>query len=154
MRKQGTTLKHWFFHFPRFPPLSGSMPTDYELYYGFTRFAIELNELCPELKDVLPRTDARFRPDQRYNTEFTTASLLLLRHAKQGHRFPTKHISGFVICSLFLECLVKSGVCVRQAPGGGELGDGFLREAAHRGPAENQEKVERGEWHQTGAVLL
>lgn len=49
-----------------FVPLpSGSMPTDYELYYGFTRFAVELNELCPELKDVLPRTDARFRPDQR-----------------------------------------------------------------------------------------
>lgn len=47
--------------------LSGSMPTDYELYYGFTRFAIELNELCPELKDALPRTDARFRPDQRYS---------------------------------------------------------------------------------------
>ncbi|KAA8588116.1 hypothetical protein FQN60_001310 [Etheostoma spectabile] len=43
----------------------GSMPTNYELYYGFTRFAIELNELCPELKDALPRTDARFRPDQR-----------------------------------------------------------------------------------------
>ncbi|XP_061647285.1 oxysterol-binding protein-related protein 6 isoform X5 [Phyllopteryx taeniolatus] len=47
----------------------GSMPTDYELYYGFTRFATELNELCPELKDVLPRTDARFRPDQRYLEE-------------------------------------------------------------------------------------
>ncbi|XP_068602806.1 oxysterol-binding protein-related protein 6 [Brachionichthys hirsutus] len=47
----------------------GSMPTDYELYYGFTRFAIELNELCPELKDVLPRTDSRFRPDQRYLEE-------------------------------------------------------------------------------------
>lgn len=44
---------------------AGSMPTDYELYYGFTRFASELNELCPELKDVLPRTDTRFRPDQR-----------------------------------------------------------------------------------------
>lgn len=42
------------------------MPTDYELYYGFTRFAIELNELCPEMKEVLPPTDARFRPDQRY----------------------------------------------------------------------------------------
>lgn len=42
------------------------MPTDYELYYGFTRFAIELNELCPEMKDLLPSTDARFRPDQRY----------------------------------------------------------------------------------------
>lgn len=52
--------------FVGFPP-PGSMPTDYELYYGFTRFAIELNELCPELKDALPRTDARFRPDQRYN---------------------------------------------------------------------------------------
>uniref|UniRef100_A0A3Q3FSF0 Oxysterol-binding protein n=1 Tax=Labrus bergylta TaxID=56723 RepID=A0A3Q3FSF0_9LABR len=47
----------------------GSMPTDYELYYGFTRFAIELNELCPDLKDVLPRTDARFRPDQRHLEE-------------------------------------------------------------------------------------
>lgn len=47
----------------------GSMPTDYELYYGFTRFAIELNELCPELKDALPRTDARFRPDQRFLEE-------------------------------------------------------------------------------------
>ncbi|XP_059355528.1 oxysterol-binding protein-related protein 6 isoform X7 [Carassius carassius] len=43
----------------------GSMPTDYELYYGFSRFAIELNELCPELKELLPPTDARFRPDQR-----------------------------------------------------------------------------------------
>ncbi|XP_075036653.1 oxysterol-binding protein-related protein 6 isoform X2 [Mixophyes fleayi] len=43
----------------------GSMPTNYELYYGFTRFAIELNELDPVLKDYLPITDARFRPDQR-----------------------------------------------------------------------------------------
>ncbi|TRY88837.1 hypothetical protein DNTS_016927 [Danionella cerebrum] len=43
----------------------GSMPTDYELYYGFTRFAVELNELHPEMKELLPPTDARFRPDQR-----------------------------------------------------------------------------------------
>ncbi|XP_065149256.1 oxysterol-binding protein-related protein 6 isoform X1 [Paramisgurnus dabryanus] len=43
----------------------GVMPTDYELYYGFSRFAIELNELFPEMKDLLPPTDARFRPDQR-----------------------------------------------------------------------------------------
>ncbi|XP_074974083.1 oxysterol-binding protein-related protein 6 isoform X3 [Caretta caretta] len=43
----------------------GSMPTHYERYYGFTRFAIELNELDPVLKDILPTTDARFRPDQR-----------------------------------------------------------------------------------------
>uniref|UniRef100_A0A8C6V5S5 Oxysterol-binding protein n=1 Tax=Naja naja TaxID=35670 RepID=A0A8C6V5S5_NAJNA len=44
----------------------GSMPTNYEHYYGFTRFAIELNELDPALKDLLPKTDARFRPDQRH----------------------------------------------------------------------------------------
>lgn len=43
----------------------GAMPHDYELYYGFSRFAIELNELTPELVKVLPPTDTRFRPDQR-----------------------------------------------------------------------------------------
>ncbi|XP_033859846.2 oxysterol-binding protein-related protein 6-like isoform X2 [Acipenser ruthenus] len=47
----------------------GSMPTDYEMYYGFTRFAIELNELCPTIKDLIPPTDARFRPDQRFLEE-------------------------------------------------------------------------------------
>ncbi|KAM6460569.1 oxysterol-binding protein-related protein 6 isoform 7-T12 [Liasis olivaceus] len=47
----------------------GSMPTNYERYYGFTRFAIELNELDPALKDLLPKTDARFRPDQRHLEE-------------------------------------------------------------------------------------
>ncbi|XP_077175706.1 oxysterol-binding protein-related protein 6 isoform X3 [Paroedura picta] len=47
----------------------GSMPTNYERYYGFTRFAIELNELDPALKDLLPKTDARFRPDQRFLEE-------------------------------------------------------------------------------------
>lgn len=47
----------------------GTMPEDYELYYGFTRFAIELNELDPELAKVLPPTDTRFRPDQRHLEE-------------------------------------------------------------------------------------
>ncbi|XP_068101536.1 oxysterol-binding protein-related protein 6 isoform X2 [Hyperolius riggenbachi] len=47
----------------------GSMPTNFELYYGFTRFAIELNELDPVMKDFLPKTDARFRPDQRFLEE-------------------------------------------------------------------------------------
>lgn len=45
----------------------GTMPEDYELYYGFTRFAMELNELDLETAKVLPKTDTRFRPDQRYN---------------------------------------------------------------------------------------
>ncbi|CAH1788055.1 unnamed protein product [Owenia fusiformis] len=43
----------------------GAMPEDYELYYGFTRFAIELNELCQEDAKLLPATDTRFRTDQR-----------------------------------------------------------------------------------------
>ncbi|XP_074642132.1 oxysterol-binding protein-related protein 3-like [Tubulanus polymorphus] len=43
----------------------GSLPEDQELYYGFTRFAIELNELDCDLAKILPSTDTRFRPDQR-----------------------------------------------------------------------------------------
>ncbi|CAG8443415.1 11454_t:CDS:2 [Ambispora leptoticha] len=38
---------------------------DYEQYYGFTQFTIELNELTPDIVDFLPITDTRFRPDQR-----------------------------------------------------------------------------------------
>lgn len=97
------------------------MPTDYELYYGFTRFAIELNELCPELKDVLPRTDTRFRPDQRYD-------------------------SG---CPLHASQLLKSDTWLMQIPGRRKPGNGVFREAAYRRSAANQEEVERGEQRQT-----
>ncbi|XP_047216065.1 oxysterol-binding protein-related protein 6-like isoform X1 [Girardinichthys multiradiatus] len=40
-------------------------PDDHFRYYGFSRYARELNELNAKLKDVLPPTDTRFRPDQR-----------------------------------------------------------------------------------------
>lgn len=60
---------------------TGSMPTNYERYYGFTRFAIELNELDPVLKDLLPTTDARFRPDQRQECLFKH---LIFGHFKTG----------------------------------------------------------------------
>ncbi|KAJ7992193.1 hypothetical protein DPEC_G00275990 [Dallia pectoralis] len=40
-------------------------PEDNYQYYGFSRYARELNELTPELRKVLPPTDTRFRPDQR-----------------------------------------------------------------------------------------
>uniref|UniRef100_UPI003AB0F1F9 oxysterol-binding protein-related protein 7-like isoform X1 n=1 Tax=Centroberyx gerrardi TaxID=166262 RepID=UPI003AB0F1F9 len=40
-------------------------PDDHFQYYGFSRYARELNELTPDLKAVLPPTDTRFRPDQR-----------------------------------------------------------------------------------------
>lgn len=34
-------------------------------YYGFTAFAIELNEITEDLKGRIPGTDSRLRPDQR-----------------------------------------------------------------------------------------
>ncbi|XP_041812364.1 oxysterol-binding protein-related protein 7-like isoform X2 [Chelmon rostratus] len=40
-------------------------PDDHFDFYGFSRYARELNELTPELEAVLPPTDTRFRPDQR-----------------------------------------------------------------------------------------
>ncbi|XP_039992213.1 oxysterol-binding protein-related protein 7 [Xiphias gladius] len=40
-------------------------PQDYLRYYGFSTFAMELNELSPDLKPLLPPTDSRLRPDQR-----------------------------------------------------------------------------------------
>uniref|UniRef100_A0A8B9R3C3 Oxysterol binding protein like 7 n=1 Tax=Anas platyrhynchos TaxID=8839 RepID=A0A8B9R3C3_ANAPL len=45
------------------------MPHDHERNYGFTQFALELNELTPELRRLLPSTDTRLRPDQRYLEE-------------------------------------------------------------------------------------
>ncbi|XP_047427567.1 oxysterol-binding protein-related protein 7-like isoform X2 [Mugil cephalus] len=40
-------------------------PEDHFQFYGFSRYARELNELTPEMKAILPPTDTRFRPDQR-----------------------------------------------------------------------------------------
>ncbi|CAL8304826.1 unnamed protein product [Lota lota] len=40
-------------------------PKDHLLYYGFSAFAMELNELSPDLLALLPPTDSRLRPDQR-----------------------------------------------------------------------------------------
>ena len=42
------------------------MPEHFEEFYGFTQFAVELNEIEPWNKDKMPRTDCRFRPDQRW----------------------------------------------------------------------------------------
>ncbi|XP_041823082.1 oxysterol-binding protein-related protein 3-like [Melanotaenia boesemani] len=41
------------------------MPVEQEQYYGFTQFAVELNELDSALRPLLPSTDTRFRLDQR-----------------------------------------------------------------------------------------
>ncbi|OCT75782.1 oxysterol-binding protein-related protein 3 isoform X1 [Xenopus laevis] len=50
------------------------MPKDAELYYGFTKYAFQLNEMDPKIKCFLPSTDTRFRPDQRYLEEGNTDS--------------------------------------------------------------------------------
>ncbi|KAF5275203.1 hypothetical protein FQR65_LT04235 [Abscondita terminalis] len=43
---------------------AGTLPPNHEQLYGFTRFAIELNEVGPD-SHLLPPTDTRLRPDQR-----------------------------------------------------------------------------------------
>ncbi|QRW05630.1 oxysterol binding protein [Ceratobasidium sp. AG-Ba] len=40
-------------------------PSYADQYYGFTSFAITLNEITPDVAGVLPPTDSRLRPDQR-----------------------------------------------------------------------------------------
>ncbi|XP_078429764.1 OSBP(oxysterol binding protein)-related protein 1C [Wolffia australiana] len=49
--------------------------------YNLTRFAITMNELTPGLKEKLPPTDSRLRPDQRCleNGEYETANAEKLR---------------------------------------------------------------------------
>lgn len=49
--------------------------------YNLSSFAITLNELTPELKESLPPTDSRLRPDQRHveNGEYSKANAEKLR---------------------------------------------------------------------------
>lgn len=49
--------------------------------YNLTSFAITLNELTPGLKEKLPPTDSRLRPDQRHleNGEYELANVEKLR---------------------------------------------------------------------------
>ncbi|GLT57746.1 hypothetical protein SLA2020_306960 [Shorea laevis] len=58
-----------------------SKPPTLPTRYNFTRFAITLNELTPGLKEKLPPTDSRLRPDQRYleNGEYEMANSEKLR---------------------------------------------------------------------------
>lgn len=58
-----------------------SKPSRFPTRYNFTRFAITLNELTPGLKEKLPPTDSRLRPDQRYleNGEYEMANSEKLR---------------------------------------------------------------------------
>jgi len=50
---------------PGIPADIGSSYPDAPKYYGFTEWAIQLNEITSDIKDCLPPTDSRLRPDQR-----------------------------------------------------------------------------------------
>jgi hypothetical protein len=50
---------------PRLLWRASPVPNDHIEYYGFTQFAIGLNDLPGWLAPFLPTTDSRFRPDQR-----------------------------------------------------------------------------------------
>eukprot|EP00262_Sarcandra_glabra_P009759 TRINITY_DN2431_c0_g1_i1.p1 TRINITY_DN2431_c0_g1~~TRINITY_DN2431_c0_g1_i1.p1 ORF type:complete len:812 (+),score=126.22 TRINITY_DN2431_c0_g1_i1:187-2622(+) len=58
-----------------------SKPSMYPTRYNLTRFAMTLNELTPGLKEKLPPTDSRLRPDQRCleNGEYELANAEKLR---------------------------------------------------------------------------
>ncbi|XP_057972463.1 oxysterol-binding protein-related protein 1C-like [Malania oleifera] len=58
-----------------------SKPSKYQTRYNLTSFAITLNELTPGLKERLPPTDSRLRPDQRCleNGEYEMANSEKLR---------------------------------------------------------------------------
>ncbi|KAJ8962778.1 hypothetical protein NQ318_001177 [Aromia moschata] len=76
---------------------AGTLPPNHERYYGFTRFAIELNELGPD-SHLLPPTDTRLRPDQRALEEgdLTTAENLKLQlEAAQRERRKRREELGY-----------------------------------------------------------
>ncbi|EPS63197.1 hypothetical protein M569_11590, partial [Genlisea aurea] len=58
-----------------------SRPPKFPTRYNLTRFAITLNELAPGLREKLPPTDSRLRPDQRCleNGEYDMANREKLR---------------------------------------------------------------------------
>ncbi|KAM7517985.1 hypothetical protein LguiB_016947 [Lonicera macranthoides] len=58
-----------------------SKPSAFQTRYNLTRFSITLNELTPGLKEKLPPTDSRLRPDQRCleNGEYQMANSEKLR---------------------------------------------------------------------------
>ena len=59
---------------------ANEMPPYAEDYYGFTYFAMSLNELSDDCKDVLAPTDSRLRPDQRAFEEGDVDKAEQLKH--------------------------------------------------------------------------
>uniref|UniRef100_A0A671WZA2 Oxysterol-binding protein n=1 Tax=Sparus aurata TaxID=8175 RepID=A0A671WZA2_SPAAU len=81
-------------------------PKDDVLYYGFSTFAMELNELPPELKPLLPPTDSRLRPDQRFsltqNVLFSGYLIIFSCNNINDINIYTIYIQIFVCVSIFI----------------------------------------------------
>jgi oxysterol-binding protein-related protein 3/6/7 len=73
----------------------GPHPPNHHLFYGFTQFAMELNEMTPDLVGMLPCTDTRRRPDQRMyeegQLEGSEREKLRLEQRQRDHR---KHLEA------------------------------------------------------------
>ncbi|KAJ1439220.1 Pleckstrin-like proteiny domain [Sesbania bispinosa] len=74
-----------------------SKPPNFPTRYNFTRFAITLNELTPGLKEKLPPTDSRLRPDQRYleNGQYEMANSEKLRLEQRQRQARKMQESGW-----------------------------------------------------------
>ncbi|KAK8597219.1 hypothetical protein V6N12_065692 [Hibiscus sabdariffa] len=74
-----------------------SKPPKYPTRYNLTRFAMTLNELTPGLKEKLPPTDSRLRPDQRYleNGEYEMANSEKLRLEQRQRQARKMQESGW-----------------------------------------------------------
>ncbi|KAK9945742.1 hypothetical protein M0R45_011241 [Rubus argutus] len=74
-----------------------SKPPNFPTRYNLTRFAITMNELMPGLKEKLPPTDSRLRPDQRYleNGEYEMANSEKLRLEQRQRQARKMQESGW-----------------------------------------------------------
>ncbi|KAI3464462.1 hypothetical protein Pfo_021125 [Paulownia fortunei] len=74
-----------------------SKPSEFPTRYNLTRFAISLNELIPGLKDKLPPTDSRLRPDQRCleNGEYEMANAEKVRLEQRQRQARTMQERGW-----------------------------------------------------------
>ncbi|KAL7128401.1 hypothetical protein ABFS83_14G314400 [Erythranthe nasuta] len=74
-----------------------SKPPKFTTRYNLTRFAITLNELIPGLKEKLPPTDSRLRPDQRCleNGEYEMANAEKLRLEQRQRQARQMQESGW-----------------------------------------------------------
>ncbi len=118
-------------------------PAQAEDYYGFTYFAMGLNELTSDMEPFLPPTDSRFRPDQRAFEEGKVDEAEELKAAvenAQRERRKKREQAGESYEPLWFH---KESDDVEWQYGGKSLGEYFKKrsEAVEAGP-----KSAKGKW--------